>query len=303
MPGPSWSPIFAAVGGFLLFYGLVLHGWLLFAGIAVLVLALIYWLREAIREYDHVEHPQTALVPVVSQTPPPGLHVPGPSFRPILVSIAMASVFFALVFGGWLYLAAFLMFVIATLQWLIDARREYKGVVLADSTGHLPADPRPHYPVATLITFAVLFFGAVFLNAGILPPKAGAAPGASPAPGSPAPGATAAPSPGGTGAPGPGGSAAAADVTITAQNIEFTTTSLTAPANKPFTINFENEDAGTPHNVSIRQGGPTGTELFKGDIFPGVASHVYNVTTLLAPGTYSFVCDVHPTMQGELTVK
>ena len=74
----------------------------------------------------------------------------------------------------------------------------------------------------------------------------------------------------------PGGPA---DVTIVAQNIAFeggTTEAHNAPAGKPFTIKFTNDDAGIPHNVSIRQGGPTGTELFKGDIFPGVETRIYN---------------------------
>src|SRR6185436_9509480 len=98
------------------------------------------------REYDHVEHPTTALVPVVSTGPPPGVHVPGPSFRPIIVSLSLAVLFYGLVFGPWIILAGVLMLAIALLQWLIDARREYKGVVIADVTGHLPADPRPGYP-------------------------------------------------------------------------------------------------------------------------------------------------------------
>jgi hypothetical protein len=288
---------------FFLFAGLVFHGWVLVLGVVLLVLALIYWLREAIRDYDHVDHTQMALVPVPSSAPPAGVHVPGPSFRPIIASIAMAVLFYGLVFGGWLIVAGVLMLAIALLQWLMDARREYRGVLEADTTGHLPADPVPGYPRGTLTVFAVLFVGAIVLNSGILPPKSavgGTTPGASGAPS----GAPASPGTSGGGQPGgaPGGNG---DVTITAANIAFeggTGAQHDAPADKAFTIKFVNNDAGIPHNVSIRDGGASGPELWKGDIFPGVDTRIYNVTPLKA-GTYTFVCDVHPTMTGTLVVK
>ncbi len=70
----------------------------------------------------------------------------------------------------------------------------------------------------------------------------------------------------------------------------------------PFNIDFKNKDAGTPHNVAIHQGSPTGPEVFKGEIFPGVAEKVYDVPALPA-GTYAFVCTVHPNMTGTLTVQ
>src|SRR6186997_1681153 len=43
MPGPSMAPIFAAVGAFLLFLGLVFGGWILVMGVIALVLTLGYW--------------------------------------------------------------------------------------------------------------------------------------------------------------------------------------------------------------------------------------------------------------------
>jgi plastocyanin len=89
---------------------------------------------------------------------------------------------------------------------------------------------------------------------------------------------------------------------ISAFGIKYEQTDVTAPAGKPFLIAFENKDPGTPHNVSIHQGGPTGAEVFKGDIFPGVAAKTYDVPALTA-GQYSFVCTVHPTMVGTLNVQ
>jgi plastocyanin len=108
-------------------------------------------------------------------------------------------------------------------------------------------------------------------------------------------------------APGPSGSAPSGSgnlvvVQISALNIKYEQTALTAPANTPFQISFENKDAGVPHNVTLHLGDTNGAELFKGEIFNGVATRVYDVPALDA-GTYAFVCSVHPTMIGTLTVQ
>ena len=81
-----------------------------------------------------------------------------------------------------------------------------------------------------------------------------------------------------------------------------TQTTLTAPASTPFQIQFQNKDAGVPHNVSLHLGGSTGAELFKGTIFNGVETRTYDVPALDA-GAYAFVCSVHPTMIGTLNVQ
>ncbi|MBA3236289.1 MAG: cupredoxin domain-containing protein [Chloroflexi bacterium] len=111
-----------------------------------------------------------------------------------------------------------------------------------------------------------------------------------------APSASAAPSGSPAGSPAPGGES----VSIVASGIQFTTTAVTAPADTPFTIAFDNQDAGTPHNVEIKD--PAGAEVFKGDIFNGVETRDYQVPALAA-GTYPFICTVHPTMTGTLTVQ
>ena len=75
---------------------------------------------------------------------------------------------------------------------------------------------------------------------------------------------------------------------------------VTAPADTPFVIDFDNQDASTPHNVEIKDS--TGAVKFKGDIFPGVATKQYQVPALAA-GTYPFLCTVHPNMTGTLTAQ
>jgi plastocyanin len=87
---------------------------------------------------------------------------------------------------------------------------------------------------------------------------------------------------------------------IHAKNVAFAEASITAPAGRPFTLAFDNEDPGTPHNVEIKDG--AGASVFKGEIFPGVATRVYNVPALDA-GAYTFVCSVHPNMSGSATLQ
>lgn len=119
-------------------------------------------------------------------------------------------------------------------------------------------------------------------------------------------GASAAPSAGASGAPGASaspaasGAGAATTLQITAQNIAYDKTDLTAPAGQAFAIAFSNQDSGIPHNVAIKDG--SGKEVFKGDIVTGPTQTTYQVPALAA-GTYTFYCSVHPNMTGTLTIK
>jgi cytochrome c oxidase subunit 2 len=130
----------------------------------------------------------------------------------------------------------------------------------------------------------------------------------SPPPPAGSPGATGGPVPSGASAPpetsaSPGGPATGATVEVSAQNIAFEPTTLTAKADTPFTIKFTNNDAGIPHNVAIHSGpNQTDPPQFTGEIFPGVDSRSYSIPALKA-GTYAFSCTVHPNMTGTLTVQ
>ena len=80
MPGPSWSPIFAAIGTALLLLGLVFGGPTLVLGVVALALTLLYWLTEALNVYEHDAGATAPPLPVVVHDgPPPGVHMPGPS--------------------------------------------------------------------------------------------------------------------------------------------------------------------------------------------------------------------------------
>ena len=114
--------------------------------------------------------------------------------------------------------------------------------------------------------------------------------------------ANASPPPPPSGEPAPSGQPGAPAIPLSALNVAFNTATLSAPADAPFQIEFDNQDASIDHNVAIHEGSPTGPEVFKGEIFPGVAKKTYDVPPLAA-GTYGFICSVHPNMTGTLTVQ
>ncbi len=337
MPGPSLAPFLAAAGFACFFLALLFvhvgpgidpvtklpiadstawtiqpFGLLAIAiGIAALVSGLLYWGREASREYDALEAP-VALPAVIRSGPPAGVHIPGPSFRPLLLALAAS----AMVLGGVLNVAIFfggvVMLIIALLGWLRDARAEYRETVRADAIGHLENIPAPRFPTLTLLAFGAIFAASILVAAGIVPPRGSAAIGA----GSAKPSAAASTSPAGrpspSAAPSPGGPAgspaasaapgASVSLQVTASGIAYDKSTLEAPANTPFEIVFANNDAGIPHNVSIHKDSATGQEVFKGEIFNGTETRAYNVPAL-PTGTYAFVCSVHPNMTGTLTIK
>jgi plastocyanin len=307
MPGPSFAPILASIGVFLLFLGVVFPGPLLLLGAIALGLTLVYWLMESVRIFDHDLGLQTATeLPVIAhEGPPAGVHMPGPSFRPFLGAVGTGMLMLGLVFGGWLLAVGVIALIATLVGWLIDARKEYVKTVEADSTGHLESMPAPRTPSLLLAALAVLLVAGVALQAGWLPPRdvsggeGAAASGAPPAgSGAPPAGSGAPGEPAGSGGPRPG--EPAADVVLHAKNIAFAEASLTGPADRPFTLALVNEDAGTPHNVELKDG--AGASVYKGEVFNGVETRVYDVPPLAA-GTYTFLCTVHPSMTGSATLQ
>ena len=303
MPGPSFAPIFAAVGVFLVLLGLVFGGISVILGLIALVLTLLYWLAEGMRNYDHDIGSTTTSAPaVIHDGPPPGVHMPGPSWRPFLGAFGLFAVMLGLVFGEWVLAAGIIALISTLVGWLADAVQEYRKTVQADTTGHLENIPEPRVPRRLLTVLTVLIVGAAVLQSGIFV-------GSSANGGTGTPGASGAPAgstaPAGSGAPaasgGPAASGATADVSIEAKGVAFVQTSFSAPAGKPFTIAFANQDPGTPHNIEIKDA--AGNVAFKGDIFSGVATKIYQVPALTA-GAYTFLCLVHPTsMTGTATIQ
>src|SRR5918994_398832 len=89
-------------------------------------------------------------------------------------------------------------------------------------------------------------------------------------------------------------------VELVAANIAFEPTTLSAPADTPFTIEFDNRDSGQQHNVEIFDNPErSGTPVFEGELITGPATVEYSVDPL-AEGTYFFLCVVHPQMTGQI---
>jgi plastocyanin len=285
-PG-SMAPILAAIGTALLIAGLVAGGPLIVVGAIVLVLTLLYWGREGLRDYDHLAHVEPA-PPQIHGPTPHGIHMIGPSFRPILASLAVAVLFYGLVFGGWLLAVGFVLTVVTLLGWLRDARLEYVEAVEADNTGHIEPLPAPSWPTGLLWVGVILVGGALVLQLGILPPKGttAGAPGASGQP------------PGSGGPPPSGGGGPGGGIAVTAEGLKFSTADITAPADKPFKIAFDNKDAGIQHDIAILDS--KGSIVFNGSDVTGPKAETYDVTPIPA-GTYKFICTFHTNMTGQLT--
>jgi len=89
-------------------------------------------------------------------------------------------------------------------------------------------------------------------------------------------------------------------LSISAKDLVFSTSTLSAPADEPFQIAFDNQES-APHNVAIYRDSSATEKVFGSDPFSGPAVVMYDVPPL-APGTYFFRCDLHPDMSGQLTV-
>lgn len=321
MPGPSRWPFILPIGAFLIGLSLAVHPGriaaptvdaqgsvtagagaaaselvnlpLLAIGLAILLVGIVGWYRDARHEWMRLEHPEavpaaasTALL--AARTPPPGAHLPGPSPWPFFVPIALAVLFFGLVFSPALVIGGALMAAIAAAGWYRDAGHEYRQV----DAGHPPEprtrDPERAFPTALVGVYATIAVIAVLLA---FAPHIIALVNAKPS-------AAAVASPAGGGAP------VSSVIKLTAKDVKFDLSTFSVPAGKAFTIQFTNDDA-VPHNVAIFQGSSaSGTNVFRGKVFagPGVTM-TYEVPALPA-GSYYFHCDVHPTaMFGTITSK
>jgi plastocyanin len=91
-------------------------------------------------------------------------------------------------------------------------------------------------------------------------------------------------------------------LTLVAESVQFKQRSLSAPAG-PVTIAFDNSDSGIPHNVHVFAGNDaSGASLGSTDIQAGAVQQTLELRDL-APGSYFYQCDVHPSrMFGTLTV-
>jgi plastocyanin len=89
---------------------------------------------------------------------------------------------------------------------------------------------------------------------------------------------------------------------ISAVDLQFSSDEISLPAGEESQLAFANEDAASiQHNVAIYEE-EGGADLFVGEVIPGGQSVTYDVPAL-DKGEFYFQCDVHPGMNGTVTVK
>jgi plastocyanin len=104
-----------------------------------------------------------------------------------------------------------------------------------------------------------------------------------------------------SGSAAPGGLAVAAPVGASVTGYE--PRELVSSAGLAFTITFDNQDTGVPHNFVLKDGAGQNVDIGDTAFFNGPGTRTYNVPALDA-GEYPFLCEVHPnTMTGVLTVQ
>jgi plastocyanin len=94
----------------------------------------------------------------------------------------------------------------------------------------------------------------------------------------------------------------AAAVELVAKNIKFDKKRIAFAANSDADLRFTNDDSGTPHNVAVYTDQSASQAIFKGDVVVGPITTDYKFKTP-GPGAYYFHCDVHPNMNGTVTVR
>lgn len=97
------------------------------------------------------------------------------------------------------------------------------------------------------------------------------------------------------------GEATDGTISVWADDLEFSTEQIEAPAGEPFTIEFENRE-GAPHNIAIYTDESRSEALFVGEVISGPETITYEVPALEA-GEYHFLCDIHPQMNGTVIVE
>jgi plastocyanin len=96
----------------------------------------------------------------------------------------------------------------------------------------------------------------------------------------------------------PAGSVDPNAIVITAKDLKFSPTEVTAPADEPFVIILDNQES-APHNIVISDS--AGTKVFEGEVDSN--KQITNNVPALAAGTYPFICAIHPDMKGTITAE
>lgn len=100
--------------------------------------------------------------------------------------------------------------------------------------------------------------------------------------------------------------AAGATTSIVAAGVAFDLDTINLTAGEQVSLEFQNNDAGTLHNVAIYENEAAGRAqedaLFDGENISGPSTTIYEFEAPPA-GEYYFQCDVHPGMNGTVVVE
>lgn len=91
-------------------------------------------------------------------------------------------------------------------------------------------------------------------------------------------------------------------VTITANNLQFSTTCIEAVADKPIVIHFTNQEA-VPHDFAVYKDSSKKDQLGKTDIVTGPNASAMLTIPPQAAGQLYFECTIHTSMNGSLVVR
>jgi plastocyanin len=91
-------------------------------------------------------------------------------------------------------------------------------------------------------------------------------------------------------------------VTLTANNLQFTTACIEAVAGKNIVIHFTNEEA-APHDVAVYKDSSRKQEIGSSDIATGPNASTTLTLPPQLPGQYYFECTIHTSMSGSLVVR
>ncbi len=91
------------------------------------------------------------------------------------------------------------------------------------------------------------------------------------------------------------------EVVIRSWGGEFHQDELVLPANDTVTLTFRNEEKNARHNIAIYQDVSASKPIFRSDVITGPSHSRYSFQSP-PPGTYYFRSDLHPDMNGPVTV-
>lgn len=203
---------------------------------------------------------------------PVGVHLPPPSLLPVGICAGAAIAFFGVAMNlPFLFVGAVLLGA-AMVGWLIDSGREWYHQARGAELGAPLRAPR-----LLVDAVAIAFFSIAIGASGLFSASAkggGAVPSASPAD---------------LGHP-----------TLSAKGVKYDLAKFAVKAGEAVELTFHNEDVGVPHNVAIVAS--DGTKVFSGEKIAGDATVTYEIPALKEGAKYTFICEVHANMKGEVDV-